>query len=184
MNHLYTMKHQVLLYILIIGCLNWGTTSFGYNLVELLSKFININLHTKYPIEKIIYIIISIVALYIASDKHFWLPFLGKTVFPSSLVPLRTITNSNKNITIQTKPNTKIAFWAALPRGDNPLVELAYDNYSNSGVVMSDNNGIAILPIIEGSGYIVPNGKKILRHIHYREFSHNSIIEEVHTVFY
>ena len=184
MNHLYTMKHQVLLSILIIGCLNLGTTSFGYNLVELLSKFINTNLHTKYPIEKIIYIIISVIALYIASNKHFWLPFLQKTVFPSSLVPLRTITNSNKNITIQTKPNTKIAFWAAFPRGNNPLVELAYDDYSNSGVVMSDDNGIAILPIIEGSGYIVPNGKKILRHIHYREFYHSGIMEKVHTVFY
>ena len=161
MNHLHTMKNMVLLSILIIGCLNWGTTAFGYNLVEILTKFININLQSKYPIDKFIYIIISVIALYIASDNHFWLPFLGDTVFPTSLVPLRTITNSNRNITIHTNPNTKIAFWAALPRGDTPTVELAYDDYSNSGVVMSDNNGIAILPIIEGSGYTVPNGKRL-----------------------
>jgi hypothetical protein len=131
MNRLHTMTHMVLLTILIIGCLNWGTTAFGYNLVKMLSNVININLHTKYPIDKFIYIIISVIALYIASNIHFWLPFLGDTVFPTSLVPFKTITNSNRNITIHTKPNTKIAFWAALPRGDNPKVELAYDDFSN-----------------------------------------------------
>ena len=176
---------RVLLSIIIIGCLNWGTTSYGYNLVEILSKFINKTLNTKYPIDKIIYIIISLTALLVASNKHFWLPFLGNTVLPSSIVPLKTIANFNKNITIQTTPNTKIVFWAALPRGENPLVTEAYDDYSNSGVVMSDSTGIAILPIIEGSSYIIPNGKKLNRHVHYRAFcEHSGMLGEVHTVFY
>jgi hypothetical protein len=33
---------------------------------------------------------------------------------------------------------------------------------------MSDNNGIASLPLLTGSGYIVPSGRKIDRHVHYR----------------
>ena len=33
---------------------------------------------------------------------------------------------------------------------------------------MSDKNGIAELPIQEGSNYVVPSGNTIPRHVHYR----------------
>ena len=154
--------------LVLLGAFNWGTTALGYNLVELFSSFINQQLNTSYAIDKVIYMFVAASALCLAIKRDTWLPFLGKTVLPSSLVPLKTPAKSDKTVQIKTIPNSKVAYWAALPRGDNPDVVTAYGDYSNSGVVMSDSNGIAKLPILEGSGYRVPSGRKLSRHIHYR----------------
>jgi uncharacterized membrane protein YuzA (DUF378 family) len=163
-----TKVRMILTTIVIIGALNWGTTALGYNLVELLSKNLNGVLKTDYPFDKIIYIIVAICGILLASRRTTWLPFLGKSVFPESLVPLKTPVKSDMKVSIKTKPNVKIAYWAALPKGENPDVITAYGDFSNSGVVMSDSNGIAELPILVGSGYTVPSGRKIDRHVHYR----------------
>ena len=154
--------------IVIIGGINWGTSVFGFNFVTQISSFINRLLNTNYPIDKIIYIIVAISSILLAVRSSTWLPFLGRSVFPDSLVPLKVPTNTNNSIKIKTLPNKKVAYWASLPKGVNPDVVKAYDDYSNSGVVMSDNNGNAILPIVSGSDYIVPSGRIIPRHIHYR----------------
>jgi len=154
--------------IVIIGALNWGTTAIGYNLVELLSNNLNGLLKTNYPFDKIIYIIVAICAILLASRRTTWLPFLGKSILPDSLVPLKIPEKTDMKVKIKTKPNVKIAYWAALPKGDNPDVITAYGDFSNSGVVMSDSNGNVELPILAGSGYTVPSGYKIDRHVHYR----------------
>lgn len=163
-----TKVRMLLTAIVVIGALNWGATAVGYNLVEILSNNVNQLLKTNYPIDKIIYIIVAVCAILLASRRTTWLPFLGKSVLPDSLVPLKTPEKTDKKITIKTKPNAKIAYWAALPKGDNPDVITAYADFSNGGVVMSDANGVAELPILMGSAYTVPSGRKISRHIHYR----------------
>jgi hypothetical protein len=78
----------------------------------------------------------------------------------------------NTKITINVSPNTKVAYWSAKSTEKQlPTVEEAYDDYSNSGVVMSDSNGKATIVFNKGSGYIVPNGRFIDKHVHYRELS-------------
>jgi uncharacterized membrane protein YuzA (DUF378 family) len=163
-----TKLNMILCGLVILGAFNWGTTAIGYNLVELLSKYINSLINNNIPFDKIIYMIVAASALCIAIKRDTWLPFLGKTVFPSQLIPLKTPKDTNRVIEVRTLPNSKIAYWAALPRGTNPDVVTAYGDFSNSGVVMSDANGIAKFPIKEGSGYFVPSGRKISRHVHYR----------------
>jgi hypothetical protein len=37
--------------------------------------------------------------------------------------------------------------------------------------VMSDANGVAILAFDKGTAYIVPSGRQIDSHVHYRELS-------------
>ena len=39
---------------------------------------------------------------------------------------------------------------------------------------MSDNNGVALLTFIKGSGYYLPSGTHLKSHVHYREIGHNS----------
>ncbi len=163
-----TKLRMILTTVVLVGALNWGATAFGYNLVELLSKNLNNLFKTNYPFDKIVYIIVAICAILLAYDRTTWLPFLGKSVLPDSLVPLKTPTTSDTKVTIKTEPNTKIAYWAALPKGEHPDVITAYDDFSNSGVVMSDSNGNAELPVLAGSSYVVPSGRKISRHVHYR----------------
>lgn len=168
-KYYWSVKLQMLITaVVIIGALNWGTTALGYNLVQLLSNGVNRLLKTNLPIDKVIYIAVALCGVLLAMKKTTWLPFLGKTVFPDSLVPLNTPTKTDTKVTIKTKPNVKVAYWASLPKGELPDVVTAYSDYSNSGVVMSDANGIAELPVLAGSAYTVPSGRKISRHVHYR----------------
>ena len=134
-----TKTNMLLTAIVIVGAINWGATSFNYNLVELLSKNLNNLLKCDYPFDKIIYIIIATCAILLATKKTTWLPFLGKSVFPESLVPLKTPANYDMKVKIKTEPNAKIAYWAALPNNNNetPDVTTAYGNFSNSGVLKS-----------------------------------------------
>ena len=166
-----TKLHMVVLALLVIGGLNWGTTAFGYNLVEMLSDFINRMINRNYAIDKVIYVLVALAALKIAMHRTNWLPFLGKTVMPQSLVPLSQPKNSNHIIRVRTRPNVKVAYWSALPNATPnkvPDVLTAYGDYSNSGVVMSDAKGIAEFSIMEGSGYETPSGRRLRRHVHYR----------------
>ena len=163
-----TKINMLLTAIVIIGAINWGATAVGYNIVELLSNNLNKLLKINYPFDKIIYIIVAICAILLASKRTTWLPFLGKSVLPGSLVSLKIPAKTDMKVKIKTKPNVKIAYWAALPKGVDPDVITAYGDYSNSGVVMSDSNGNVELPILAGSGYIVPSGRNIDRHVHYR----------------
>jgi uncharacterized membrane protein YuzA (DUF378 family) len=159
---------MILTGVVVVGAVNWGTTAFGYNLVELLSNLLNNLFKTNYCFDKGIYVVVAVCGVLLASSRTTWLPFLGKSVLPGSLVPLKTPTQSNMKVSIKTEPNAKVAYWAALPTGENPDVFTAYGDYSNSGVVMSDANGNAELPILAGSGYTVPSGRRLERHVHYR----------------
>ncbi len=155
--------------LIIFGAINLGTGVFGFDFIKIFSNFLNNLIKSNYPIDKVIYVLIALSAIKLATDKNTWLPFLGKSVLPGHLLSIHTPENTNKSITIKVQPNKKIAYWAAMSSGEQPDVLQAYGDYSNSGVVMSDSEGIAVLKFVEGSGYVVPNGRYIKKHVHYRE---------------
>ena len=174
-NYTKTTINMLLFALVLLGSLNYIIMAAGYDIMK--------NIPHKYTM--MIYIIIGCAAIILALKRTTWLPFLGKSVLPSTLVPLRQPTSYNKIITVKTKPNSKIAYWASsvtLPNGMIPDVATAYDDYSNSGVVMSDENGFANLPIMEGSSYIVPSNRIIDRHVHYRIIGlEHGMIGKIHT---
>lgn len=180
-------NYIILMSLVIIGSVNWGAHALGYNIIDGISYKINQIFNSNIPINKIIYIIVAITGLWLASKKTTWLPFLGETVFPESLVPLKQPLNVDTTVKIKTKPNVKIAYWAALNKGDNIDVMSAYGNYENSGVVMSDDNGDALLPIMTGTGYTLPSGTVLPRHVHYRIVNYSDscgIMGKIKTVYY
>ena len=141
----------------------------------------------NYKNSNIIYIIVAIAGLWLASERTTWLPFLGKTVFPESLIPLKQPIITDTTVQIKTIPNVKIAYWSALNKGNTTDVRIAYGNYENSGVVMSDANGYALLPIMTGTGYTLPSGTIIPRHVHYRVVNYpNSygMMGKIKTIYY
>mgnify|MGYP000214837883 FL=1 len=121
-------------------------------------------------------------------NRTTWLPFLGPCAFPTKgLVPNKVNSIGTKKIIVNVKPNTRVAYWASLPIANNntPDVEDAYANFSNSGVVTSYNNGVAVLPIAPGSSYIVPFNKQIPKHVHYRELDlEYGMMGELKTIYY
>jgi len=176
--------HMVLVALVIISAINWGLQPFGYNLVEAFSNFVNSLFKTNLEIKNVIYIVYGLAGILLASKRTTWLPFLGKSVLPSYLVPLLKNKNTNKDIVIKTKPNSKIAYWASFNKSKNQDVITAYDDYSNSGVVMSDKDGKAVLSIKEGAGYSVPSNKIITRHVHYRIIEPSAMMDVVETIKY
>ena len=150
-NYWKVILNILLIGILILASINWSLSLYNFNFVEFINNYINKLFKINLPINKIIYILIGLIALYIAFKRETWLPFLGKTILPDIFVPLNIPTNYNKIITIKTKPNKKIIYWAALHNEEKLDVSLAYDNYSNSGCVLSNDLGEAQLYIIEGT---------------------------------
>ena len=188
-KHLYKSKvHMFLMSLIFLGAFNSAMHIFyEKDIINILSDFINNNLKTNYPINKFIYLLILIASIMVIVKRETWLPFLGTSVLPDSLIPLKIPQNSNTKITVKTKPNSKIAYWSTLPGKENKITDVitAYGDYSNSGVVISDNNGIAILPIQIGTGYIVPGGKHIERHLHYRVVGMPfGLIGKIKTIYY
>lgn len=184
-NYWKVMINILLIGILIIASINWTLDLYNYNLITIINNSLNNFLKIKLPFNKIIYFIICIIAIYISIKRETWLPFLGETILPSIFIPLKIPTNYNKTITIKTEPNSKIIYWASLPHTEIPDVSIAYEDYSNSGCVLSNNLGEANLYIMEGSSYTVPFNKEINKHIHYRVFNNNNnMLSEVYTIYY
>jgi hypothetical protein len=163
----YKLKMFIIAFI-ILGALNTASSQIKYDFIKIISDKIKNSLNLCFDLEYYFYILTGIFAVIIAMDRNTWLPFLGESVLPSIFVPLK-INNGNKIIKVNVTPNTKVAYWSTLLHQQDPIVNLAYKDYSNSGVVMSDKNGVAILTFNKGSGYYLPNGKHLNAHVHYRE---------------
>lgn len=185
MNNIQLKIHMLVTFIALIGAVNWGLTAFGYNLVKIIADTINKFMKTDLPIEKGIYIIVALCGIRLALRKTTWLPFLGHTVLPASLIANTKVANPDKIVTVKVKPNAKVLYWAALDKGAKPNVKEAYADFSNSGIAVADSKGNVQLSINSGSGYVVPSGRFIPKHIHYREFGLSyGLMGPVHTVMY
>lgn len=164
--------------IVLFGAINTGLTCVNINIIE--------KLKNKFYLDKIFSFVILICALYLLTKKETVLPFLGESVIPSTLIPLKK-SKGNMSINVKVEPKSKVIYWASLPNKNNkPPVKEAYGNYSNVGAVMSDANGNAKLTITKATGYIVPGGKYIKPHIHYRVFNKENpeFVSSVHTIYY
>jgi hypothetical protein len=150
---------------------------FGMNIFNKVDSIIG------YNVSQIVYLLTAISIIFLAIKKHTWLPFLGPTVIPTILMP-ETKNVGDTTIKIKVTPNTKVAYWSTLPSNEKkPDVDKAYGDYSNAGISKSDNNGFATLTFNKGTGYIVPSGKYIKPHIHYRELNTEySMIGPVKTI--
>lgn len=165
----------VLIYIVASNAI---LSTFNLNIFNKIDSIIGFNL------SKLIHIITGFFIIYLATKKETWLPFLGNTIIPATLIP-ETKNIGDTTIKIKIKPNTKVAYWSSLPSNEKePHVEKAYGDYSNAGVSKSDKSGFATLTFNKGTGYIVPSGNFIKPHIHYRELNTDyAMIGPVKTIY-
>jgi uncharacterized membrane protein YuzA (DUF378 family) len=180
-----TTMHMFLMALVLIGALNWGLGLFNINAVESIHNGINSLAKSKLPINKVIYGTVAVAALYLAMQRDTWLPFLGRTVMPVQLLVKGEPAQATKIITVHVKPHQHVVFWAALPKGEDAAVDTAYGDYSNSGLTVADENGKAKLHVIEGTGYVLPSGTHLKRHVHYRVAGlEYGMMGPIRTVFY
>ena len=183
---------MVLIAIVLVGALNWGFHTFGYNLVEMLNRFLSGVFKRRLPLDRIIYVVVAVSAVALAVQRDTWLPFLGNSVLPGAVVPLKK-NMGDTTVDVKVTPGAKVAYWAAEPNDgstegsakadDVPLVRAAYDQFENSGVVVANDQGMATLVFNKGTSYIVPSGRKLESHVHYREFGEDGMMGPVKSVF-
>ena len=160
---------------IVLGALNWGF--IGGLHINIIEKLIG-----KTIITKILYIIMGFSALFLVFNRDTYLPFLGETVFPSSVLQEQTPAGATRTVKVKVKPLTKIVYWASEP-GDNleqKNYNIAYDKYENAGVTISDNNGVALVKVREPQSYTVPF-QTLLPHVHYRAVQESGFLGPVRT---
>lgn len=177
-----TWVNIITLFIIVVGALNWGLVGvFDFNLVQYIFTP---------SIERFVYILVGIAALFHIVTRDYYLPFLGMCAFPCGSLVERVPENANIEVKVQTTPNVNVIYWAAEPSAstsssqtpyDNPWV--AYQEYKNAGVAKSDNNGIAVLKVRSPSPYkIPPFYNTIHTHVHYRTCSSSGLLGRVETI--
>ena len=156
---------------------------FKYDLIEKLDqiKFLK---YSKY----VVYVIILIAVSMNITNLTYYLPFLGNTAYPTGMLREQYPSDSNFVYTLNNvKPNTKILFWGSEnPSKQSLPIETpweAYNKYTNSGVTVSNNKGVATLKLIKPVSYKVPNGQALKSHVHYREVIKDGMLGPVETVY-
>lgn len=173
--------------IVIFSALHYGVMALNFNLAEYL-RLVFFRVFRKWvAIDTGIYVVFFVCALYLALQRNTWLPFLGESVLPSALVPLKVNTGDTEVI-VRVRPEAKVVYWSAKPATSEatviPEVNTAYDDYSNSGVTQANIDGIAKLAFNKGTDYEVPGGNVIKSHVHYREMDlEYGMMGPVQTVF-
>lgn len=157
--------YMLVVALVIVGGLNWllvGTT--GINGVKAL-------LGRK--LSSIVFILVGISALLLALRRDVYLPFLGQTVFPGAMLSAKTPQGANDTVTLTVRPGAKVVYWAAEPDAHKTGVAAdwkeAYGSFENSGVVVADDMGTALLRIRgPPQPYKVPLKGTLRSHVHFR----------------
>jgi hypothetical protein len=132
-------------------------------------------------------IIVFIYVIYLGSYRNTYLPFLGPTVLPASLLKEADekpkANNIHAKLFVNMPDGTKVVYWAAQPSDkvfETPFE--AYNEFANAGVAIIKNKQ-AILHVDCPASYYVPGGKKLSPHVHYRIVYPNGMLGSVKTLY-
>lgn len=140
-------------------------------------------------ILRLVSIIVFIIATYLFVQRNTYLPFLGPSAVPASLLKENaypTGSNVETDIKLNLPDGTRVMYWGATAKDHQenkvyPNPVSAYHDYKNSGITVV-NKGKARFRFFCPVKYEVPWGKTLDRHIHYRIIS-ESMFGPVETVY-
>jgi len=182
---MFTEK-KIYIYAILLLILNGINTSvdgvININPLKVLTILIS------YPLYLTIVVTIGAVSFYLLRQRDVYLPFLGDTVIPTSLLKNQTPSKATVSEVVNVTPNTKVLYWASeTSKNKDQLVHAkeAYGDYKNMGVATSDSKGNATLKVRQPQSYHVTKmfRKKILTpHIHYRYVKSSGMLSRIETV--
>lgn len=169
--------------VVVLGALNWGFIGmFRFNLITFITQRF-----TPIKLNRTMYSIVGLCALLQAFDRDFYLPFLGETVFPCDSMTLKVPIGADTITDVKVRRNRNVIYWASNGTTAADIIvqnpALAYNKYSNSGVALSDENGIAQLKFKYPQGYKTPLGNTLKPHVHYRVCLGDGMMSSIKTVF-
>lgn len=177
-----TKGYAAAILLLVIGGLNWGMVALSKR--DLFTTLFG----EGSKVATIVYLGVAIAALALAFQRDSYLPFLGKTVMPCSLLKEGTPEKANASVNVQgLPPGAKIFYWAAEEETSNLAMvhtwSKAYQRYENAGVTYTDNAGNAVLNVRNPQAYSVPNKGTLRPHVHYRVCSETGMMSRVNTTY-
>jgi len=134
----------------------------------------------------VIAILMVLAALYVGVHRDTYLPFLGETVMPCSLLTERIPEHADVDVSVSgLVPGSKLLYWAAEPATDGLATikdwQRAYLDFANAGVVRADEGGHAILRIRDPQPYTVPLKGRLESHVHWRVCKDGGMLGPVQT---
>jgi len=178
-TYVQKLLFKLAMVLVIIGALNWlFICLFDFNLVTVLFG------HSA--LSSTLYFLIGISALLIMFQRDTYLPFLGPTLVPCSILQNREPPGATKEVKVIVTPNTKVLYWAAEPANEKLKTiqswKEAYDQYENAGVTTSNGEGVAVLKVRNPQSYKVPFKGRLEAHVHYRVCGEAGWVGRVNTV--
>lgn len=138
-----------------------------------------------YKVPTVFLLLVGFAALCVGMVRDFYLPFLGETLVPCSILEVKAPDNADASVTVLVAPGRKVLYWAAEPENESLHTLLnwrsAYLEYKNAGVALSDSDGHAVLKVRKPQGYSVPT-MVLPRHVHYRVCGDEGFLGPVRTV--
>jgi len=139
--------------------------------------------------------LLTLAALYVGFRRDTYLPFLGETVIPCSLLEEKTPEHADAQVIISgMEPGAKVLYWASERNESNERNEQnesglakikdwrrAYLKFANAGVTTTDEAGHAILRVRTPQPYTVPIKGRIESHVHWRICHDGGMIGPVET---
>jgi len=178
---MYSMKlaHMIATILLIVGGLNWGSKA-------ILGKDLLSNVLGDFPlVTRVIFGLVGLAALAVMFHRDTYLPFLGETVMPCSVLAEKTPDGANTTVSVKVEPGAKVLFWAAEP-GSDVLKTMhtwqeAYLKFANAGVTTADSSGRATLRVRQPQPYTVPLKGTLQPHVHFRVCRGGGMMDRVET---
>lgn len=166
---------------MIIGALNW--LAIGVAKVNVLEAIFG----ASSIVPRILYVVVGVCALGLAFHRDTYLPFLGKTVIPCSLIPERIPEGADTSVEVTVAPGAKVLYWAAEPATEG-LKKIndwrgAYLKYMNAGVTIAGADGTAKLSLKNPQPYTVPWKGRLEPHVHFRVCGENGMMDRIETVY-
>lgn len=143
-----------------------------------------ISLLSTTKVSYILLITVGVMAIYLFMQKFILLPFLGETVMPTGLLKPTFPSDFTHTAKLDVIPNTTVVYWGADPDKTNSITkgpEEAYGDYTNSGVAISDNKGVAEIKFKFPQRYVLSFGRVNPPHIHYRYKTSNGMMSRIYT---
>ena len=180
LGFLQKKAHMMAVLLLVVGGFNLGLLAFtGKDPISTLFGKGSI-------VANGIFFAVAVAALSMAFFRDSYLPFLGPSVMPCSLLKEQVPEHADVEVRVHVNPGAKVLYWAAEP--DNKDLETihtwkeAYLGFRNAGVALADANGNVSLKVRKPQGYTVPVKGELSPHIHYRQCLENGFIDRVETV--
>lgn len=168
MDQLYMNKKLYMFgaLLLVIGGLNWGVVALTGG--DLVSRIFG----RGSVVARGIFLLVALAAAAVVFNRNFYLPFLGETHVPCSVLKETEPEGADTQIAVHVAPGAKVLYFAAEPanealKGLNDY-RAAYLEYKNAGVTTADASGNAVLKVRTPQGYTVPMKGALPPHIHYR----------------